>query len=95
MTADEIRKHWNVQGNLPPELLNDFALVEIAAQLAELNEARKEHNQKAALEIARYAAMFAWQCAVHANDMPREQSAFLAQAQMELQTFIAKTIDAH
>jgi hypothetical protein len=37
MTADEIRKHWNVTGNFPPELIGDFALIEIAAQLAELN----------------------------------------------------------
>lgn len=38
MTADEIRSHWRVQGKYPPELVGDFALVEIAAQLAELNE---------------------------------------------------------
>jgi hypothetical protein len=37
MTPDEIRKHWNVQGSYPAELIGDFALVEIAAQLAELN----------------------------------------------------------
>lgn len=38
MTADEIRKHWNVVGKYPPELMSDFALIETAAQLAELNE---------------------------------------------------------
>ena len=38
MTAEEIRKHWNVKGNYPPEMMSDFALIEIAAQLAELNE---------------------------------------------------------
>jgi hypothetical protein len=37
MDAEEIRKHWNVQGKYPPELMSDFALIEIAAQLAELN----------------------------------------------------------
>lgn len=38
MNAAEIRKHWNVQGRYPAELIGDFALVEIAAQLAEINE---------------------------------------------------------
>ena len=37
MTPEEIRKHWNVQGSYPAELIGDFALIEIAAQLAELN----------------------------------------------------------
>ena len=40
MRAAEIRKHWNVTGGpgeYPPEMISDFALIEIAAQLAELN----------------------------------------------------------
>jgi hypothetical protein len=37
MEADEIRKHWNVKGEYPPEMMSDFALIEIAAQLSEMN----------------------------------------------------------
>jgi hypothetical protein len=45
MKPDEIRAHWNVQGRYPAELIGDFALVEIAAQLAELNENLDRLNQ--------------------------------------------------
>lgn len=38
MKAEEIRKHWNVVGKYPPEMMSDFALIEIAAQLAEMNQ---------------------------------------------------------
>jgi hypothetical protein len=44
MTAEEIRKHWNVVGNYPPEMIGEFALVEIAAQLAELNAFLREKS---------------------------------------------------
>lgn len=37
MTADEIRNHMFANG-YPPDMLGDLALVEIAAQLAELNQ---------------------------------------------------------
>jgi hypothetical protein len=38
VSPEEIRKHWNVQGAYPAELIGDFALIEIAAQLSELNQ---------------------------------------------------------
>ena len=38
MTPQEIRKHWTVKGKFPIEMVGDFALLEIAAQLSELNE---------------------------------------------------------
>ncbi len=53
MKAEEIRNHWNVLGNFPPELLGDFAMLEIAAQLAELNQAKpqlRDHYAMAAMQ---------------------------------------------
>jgi hypothetical protein len=46
MTADEIRKNFKVQGTLPLEMLGDLALLEIAAQLAELNETLRKLADK-------------------------------------------------
>jgi hypothetical protein len=45
MNAEEIRKHWNIQGKYPPELISDHMLVEIAAQLAEMNQHLAELNK--------------------------------------------------